>query len=67
VRQEPGTQTKKEMMIDLAAIEKRQAEDVQLQPNDIVDVPTSAGRSLLRGLIGGGTQSLTQLPVRVIP
>src|SRR5690349_3661129 len=67
VRQEPGAQTKKEMLVDLAAIEKRQAEDIQLQPNDIVDVPTSAGRSLLRGLIGGGTQSLTQLPVRVIP
>ena len=67
VRQEPGTPTKKEMLVDLSAIEKRQAEDIQLQPNDIVDVPTSAGRSLLRGLIGGGTQSLTQLPVRVIP
>jgi polysaccharide biosynthesis/export protein len=67
VRQEPGAQTKKEMVIDLSAIEKRQAEDIQLLPNDIVDVPTSAGRSLLRGLIGGGTQSLTQLPVRVIP
>jgi polysaccharide export outer membrane protein len=67
VRQEPGAQTKKEMLIDLSAIEKRQAEDIQLQPNDIVDVPTSAGRSLLRSLIGGGTQSLTQLPVRVVP
>jgi len=67
VRQEPGAQTKKEMLVDLSAIEKRQAEDIPLQPNDIVDVPTSAGRSLLRGLIGGGTQSLTQLPIRVIP
>ena len=67
VRQEPGGQTKKEMLIDLSAIEKRQAEDIQLQPNDIVDVPTSAGRSLLRGLIGGGAQSLTQLPIRVVP
>ena len=67
VRQEPGAQTKKEMLVDLSAIEKRQAEDIQLQPNDIVDVPTSGGRSLLRSLIGGGTQSLTQLPVRVVP
>jgi polysaccharide export outer membrane protein len=67
VRQEPSTQTKKEILVDLSAIEKRQAEDVQLQPNDIVDVPSSAGRTLLRSLIGGGTQSLTQLPVRVIP
>ena len=67
VRQEPGVQAKKEMIVDLSAIEKRQAEDIQLLPNDIVDVPTSTGRSLLRSLIGGGTQSLTQLPVRVVP
>ena len=67
VRQEPGASAKKEMIVDLSAIEKRQAEDIQLLPNDIVDVPTSAGRSLLRSLIGGGTQSLTQLPVRVVP
>jgi polysaccharide export outer membrane protein len=67
VRQEPGAQAKKELIVDLSAIEKRQAEDIQLLPNDIVDVPTSTGRSLLRSLIGGGTQSLTQLPVRVVP
>lgn len=67
VRQEAGASAKKEMIVDLSAIEKRQAEDIQLLPNDIVDVPTSAGRSLLRSLIGGGTQSLTQLPVRVVP
>jgi polysaccharide export outer membrane protein len=67
VRQEPGATAKKEMIVDLSAIEKRQAEDIQLLPNDIVDVPTSTGRSLLRSLIGGGTQSLTQLPVRVVP
>jgi polysaccharide biosynthesis/export protein len=67
VRQEPGAVAKKELIVDLSAIEKRQAEDVQLLPNDIVDVPTSTGRSLLRSLIGGGAQSLTQLPVRVVP
>ena len=67
VRQKPGAQSKEELIVDLSAIEKRQAEDIQLLPNDIVDVPTSTGRSLLRSLIGGGTQSLTQLPVRVVP
>ena len=67
VRQEPGSQAKKEIVVDLSAIEKRSAEDIQLLPNDIVDVPTSTGRSILRSLIGGGTQSLTQLPIRVIP
>ena len=67
VRQEPGSNVKKEIIVDLSAIEKRSAEDIQLLPNDIVDVPASTGKSILRGLIGGGTQSLTQLPVRVIP
>jgi polysaccharide export outer membrane protein len=67
VRQEAGTNVKKEILVDLSAIEKRRAEDIQLLPNDIVDVPTSAGRSILRSIIGGGTQSLTQLPIRVIP
>ncbi len=67
VRQEPGTNVKKEIVVDLSAIEKRRADDSALLPNDIVDVPTSTGKSLLRSIIGGGAQSLTQLPIRVIP
>jgi polysaccharide export outer membrane protein len=67
VRQEPGSQTKKEMILDLSAIEKKKAEDIALLPNDIVDVPTSAGKTLLRSIIGGAGQSITQLPIRVIP
>jgi polysaccharide biosynthesis/export protein len=67
VRQEPGSMQKKEMIVDLSAIEKKSADDIVLLPNDIIDVPTSTGKSLLRGILGGGTQSLTQLPVRVIP
>jgi polysaccharide export outer membrane protein len=67
VRQEAGSSVKKELIVDLTAIEKRSAEDITLLPNDIVDVPTSTGRSILRSIIGGGTQSLTQLPIRVVP
>jgi len=67
VRQAPGSQTKKEIMVDLSAIEKKHAEDIALMPNDIVNVQTSEAKSLLRSLIGGGAQSITQLPVRVIP
>jgi len=67
VRQAPGSQTKKEIMVDLSAIEKKHAEDIALMPNDIVNVQTSEAKSLLRSLIGGGAQSVTQLPVRVIP
>lgn len=67
VRQEPGTATSKEIVVDLTAIEKKRAEDIVLMPNDIIDVPTSAGKSFLRSLIGTVAPAVGQLPVRVIP
>lgn len=67
VRQAPGGTTKTEIYIDLKAIEKRRAEDIALQANDIVDVPTSAGKSFLRSLLGTVVPAVSQLPVRVIP
>jgi polysaccharide export outer membrane protein len=67
VRQEPGTSTKRELIVDLSAIEKKRAEDVALMANDIVDVPTSTGKSLLRSLLGTVVPSVAQLPIRVIP
>ncbi len=67
VRQEAGSATKQEIMVDLSAIEKKRAEDIALLPNDIIDVPTSAGKSFLRSLVGGVVPSVAQLPVRVIP
>jgi polysaccharide biosynthesis/export protein len=67
VRQEPGSSTKKEIVVDLYAIEKRRAEDPTLSANDIVDVPTSAGKSFLRSLVQGVVPGVGQLPVRVIP
>ena len=44
VRQEPGTSTSKEIVVDLTAIEKKRAEDIALLPNDIIDVPTSGAK-----------------------
>jgi polysaccharide export outer membrane protein len=67
VRQEPGSLTKKEIIVDLSAIEKKRADDIALMPNDIIDVSVSGEKSLLRSLIGGGAQTLSQLPIRVIP
>ena len=67
VRQDPGTSTSKEIMVDLSAIEKKQAEDIALLPNDIVDVPISGGKSFIRSLLGSVAPSVAQLPVRVIP
>ena len=55
------------LVIDLYAIEKKSSEDLALAPNDIIDVPTSAGKSFLRSLIQGVGPSVGQLPVRVVP
>jgi polysaccharide export outer membrane protein len=67
VRQEPGSTTSKEIVVDLSAIEKKRAEDIALLPNDIIDVPTSGSKTFLRGLLGTVAPSLAQLPVRVVP
>jgi len=67
LRQEPGTTIRKEITVDLSAIEKKSSEDLALAPNDIIDVPTSAGKSFLRSLVQGVVPSVSQLPVRVVP
>ena len=67
LRQEPGTTIRKEITVDLSAIEKKRSEDLALAPNDIIDVPTSAGKSFLRSLIQGVVPGVGQLPVRVVP
>ena len=67
LRQEPGTAIRKEIMVDLSAIEKKRSEDLALVPNDIIDVPTSAGKSFLRSLVQGVVPGVGQLPVRVVP
>jgi polysaccharide export outer membrane protein len=67
LRQEPGTTIRKEITVDLNAIEKKRSEDLALLPNDIIDVPTSAGKSFLRSLFQGVVPSVGQLPVRVVP
>jgi polysaccharide export outer membrane protein len=67
LRQEPGTSTRKEITVDLSAIEKKRSEDLALAPNDIIDVPTSAGKSFFRSLVQGVVPSVAQLPVRVVP
>lgn len=67
VRQEPGSSTRQEIVVDLTAIEKKRAADPALMPNDIIEVHTSAGKALLRSLIGGAGNSISSLPIRVIP
>ncbi|HEV2764999.1 MAG TPA: polysaccharide biosynthesis/export family protein [Pyrinomonadaceae bacterium] len=60
-----GTE-KKEIVVDLKAVAERRAEDVALQPNDIVEVPTSGGKRFLRGLLSGIAPAVARMPVQVI-
>jgi len=66
IRQEPNGAGSREIFVDLKAIDKRQAEDVALLPNDIIDVPISGGKRILRSLVGAVVPSVGQLPVQVI-
>ncbi len=66
LRQDTGG-TKTEIFVDLKAINKRRAEDIALQANDIIDVPSSGGKKFLRTLANTIAPSLGTLPMRVIP
>jgi len=66
IRQTPGNNAKTEIYVDLKAINERNAPDIALQPNDIIDVPTSGSKRLLRTLAGAVVPTIGQLPVQVI-
>lgn len=65
-RQKMGSVSKEVLVVNLNAIKNRQAEDVVLQPGDIVDVPASTGGKILRGLLGAIVPTLSQTTVRVV-
>jgi polysaccharide export outer membrane protein len=68
VRQQPGANgVKSDFYVDLAAIQKRKAEDVALQANDIIEVPTSTTKNIMHSLLGIIAPTVTQGAVRVIP
>ena len=66
VRQEPGSLEKKEIFVDLRAVEKHLAVDVLLQANDIVDVPTNSGKRMMKTFVGAVIPAIGQLPTRVV-
>jgi polysaccharide biosynthesis/export protein len=67
IRQPPGNLPKQELIVDLKAIVKKNATDVVLQANDIVDVPVSGGKRFMGNLVGAVIPTVTQVPVMVIP
>jgi polysaccharide export outer membrane protein len=66
VRQTLGTTDKKEILVDLDAINRHKAADVVLVANDIIDVPASGGKRLFRSLLGAVIPNVATLPTRVI-
>lgn len=56
-----------EFYVNLTAIAKKKEDDLVLQPNDIIEVQESTGKSLIRSLMGAVAPSVAQVPVRVIP
>lgn len=66
VRNDAARNTKMEIIVDLKAIGRHQSEDIALQANDIIEVPTAGGRRFLRNLLSGLVPSAARLPVQII-
>jgi len=66
VRNDPRTNSKMELVVDLKAVVRHQSEDIALQANDIVEVPTAGGKRFLRNLLSGVLPSVGRLPIQVI-
>ncbi|MGH9914483.1 MAG: polysaccharide biosynthesis/export family protein, partial [Pyrinomonadaceae bacterium] len=71
IRQDPEGKTRKEIIVNLKKIDRRQAEDIQLQANDIIDIPSSKSGRILDGLSQGLLSSIAPVAatasVRVVP
>jgi polysaccharide export outer membrane protein len=65
-RSAPGSTEKRVITVDLGAINKQRAEDVALQANDIVDVPTSSGKKVFNSLLNAISPAASNLPVYVL-
>lgn len=55
-----------EIIVNLKAISRNEAEDILLQGNDIVEVSSSSGKKFMRGLINSIIPTMSRLPVTVI-
>ena len=68
VRHTPGSSAKTEIVANLKAINKRQAEDVVLQANDVIEVPgTTGAKKFLGDLMRSVVPRMATYPVRIIP
>jgi protein involved in polysaccharide export with SLBB domain len=57
-----GSQERQEIPVNLVAINKRQAVDILLKPNDIVDVPEDKAAAMRTKIFNALTGGLSSLP-----
>ncbi|MFN2578327.1 MAG: polysaccharide biosynthesis/export family protein [Pyrinomonadaceae bacterium] len=67
VRHSPAAGGQSEIYVNLTAIARKKEDDLVLQANDIIEVPESTGKSIIRSLMGAVAPSVAQVPVRIIP
>ena len=66
IRQESGGEVRNEMVFNVDDIEKHRAEDVLLQSNDVIEVPSSTAKIVARGLLGVGVGLVGSLPWYIV-
>jgi polysaccharide biosynthesis/export protein len=67
IRQTVNSNARTEQIINIEDIEKRKIDDIVLQANDLIEVPNSAGKVLVRALLNAAPSGLTNsLPLAII-
>lgn len=67
IRQTTGSNARVEQLINIEDIEKRKMDDIVLQANDLIEVPNSAGKILVRALLNTAPGSVMgTLPYAII-
>jgi polysaccharide export outer membrane protein len=62
VRQDPGSNNRREILFNIDDIQRKKAEDVALQPNDVVEVPMSIAKNTARSLLSVGVGMVGAVP-----
>ncbi len=66
VRQDPA-KGRVEIPIDLKAVQTGKAPDTLLIPNDVIEVPSSAGKTFFKNFFGALGGTVANVPVRAVP
>lgn len=66
IRRVAGSASKLELFVDLQEIVKQRAADITLQPGDIVEVPVSGSKRLIRNIYNAIGPAFANLPLYVL-